>query len=280
MPVFREIGWCEEWPAAVTRVVTGLKNFSLVSNDGVEVAVPTADTDAGSLSAAAFPFKVCLRSDAEVMVHGESVHLDFNELAALKQSLLREGHQKVEKSGPAADGQAQSEKVEPFQSPKRRMVEENVVRIGDQPEGGAEQPKKKSRKGCTYKKGVDREVQIEQLRHQNNERSIPRSHILQLVKEELEILGKEQNKSFRIESEAITLLHSTAEQLVVEIMSLYNRAAMQAKRTTVLAKDIASVRALSEVLSAHLSFVLREDAENCLKRISAKLPEESAQDVD
>ena len=121
------------------------------------------------------------------------------------------------------------------------------------------------------------------MRHQNNERSIPRTHILQLVKEELETLGKEQGKSFRIESEAITLLHSTAEQLVVEMLSLYNRAAMQAKRTTVLAKDIAYVRALSEVLNAHLSFVLREDAENCLKRIHANASEESAaggQDVD
>jgi histone H3/H4 len=201
----------------------------------------------------------------------------------LKQGLLLEGHPKVEKNVPAADGHAQSEKVAPLQSPKRRMVEENVVRIGDQPKDGAEQPKKKSRKGCVYKKGVDREVQREQLRHQNNERSIPRKHILQLVKEELETLGKEQEKSFRIESEAITLLHSTAEQLVVEMLSLYNRAAMQAKRTTVLAKDIAYVRALSEVLNAHLSFVLREDAENCLKRINANASEESAaggQDVD
>ena len=224
MPVFREIGWCEEWPAAVTRVVAGLKNFSLVSNDGVEVAVPTDDTDAGSLSAAAFPLRVCLHADAELMVHGESVHFDFSELAALKQGLLLEGHPKVEKTVPAADGHAQSEKVAPLQSPKRRMVEENVVRIGDQLKDGAEQPKKKSRKGCVYKKGVDREVQREQLRHQNNERSIPRKHILQLVKEELETLGKEQGKSFRIESEAITLLHSTAEQLVVEMLSLYNRA--------------------------------------------------------
>ena len=144
MPVFREIGWCEEWPAAVTRVVAGLKNFSLVSNDGVEVAVPTDDTDAGSLSAAAFPLRVCLHADAELMVHGESVHFDFSELAALKQGLLLEGHPKVEKNVPAADGHAQSEKVAPLQSPKRRMVEENVVRIGDQPKDGAEQPKKVS----------------------------------------------------------------------------------------------------------------------------------------
>ena len=101
-----------------------------------------------------------------------------------------------------------------------------------------------------------------------------------MVKEELEILGKEQNKTFRIESEAITLIHSTAEQLVVEMLSLYNRAATQAQRTTVLAKDIAYVRALSEVLTAHLSLVLREDAENCLKRLNAESPEMSAHDVD
>ena len=280
MLLFREIAWCEDWPSAVTKVVTGLKHFSLLSNDGVEVAVPTADTDAGSLSAAAFPLKVCLQSGAELMVHGQPVHFDLNELEALKQGLLPERHQKVHSNGTAAAGRAQSEQVAPVPSPKRRMVQENVVRIADQPEDAADQPRKKSRKGCTYKKGVDREVQLEQIRHQNNERSIPRSHILKLVKEELEILGKEQNKTFRIESEAITLIHSTAEQLVVEMLSLYNRAAMQAQRTTVLAKDIAYVRALSEVLTPHLSLVLREDAENCLKRLNAESPEMSAHDVD
>ena len=40
MLLFREIAWCEDWPSAVTKVVTGLKHFSLLSNDGVEVAVP------------------------------------------------------------------------------------------------------------------------------------------------------------------------------------------------------------------------------------------------
>ena len=83
MLLFREIAWCEDWPSAVTKVVTGLKHFSLLSNDGVEVAVPTADTDAGSLSAAAFPLKVCLQSGAELMVHGQPVHFDLNELEAL-----------------------------------------------------------------------------------------------------------------------------------------------------------------------------------------------------
>ena len=86
------------------------------------------------------------------------------------------------------------------------------------------------------------------------------------MKDILQDLAKEDKGScvYRIQSEAITLLHSQAEQLAVEVLPLYNRAACQAKR------DIAYIRALSEGFNSHLTFVLRQDLDRCLKSIQKR----------
>ena len=127
------------------------------------------------------------------------------------------------------------------------------------------------RKGMTYVKQVEKEIQHQREQHERGINSIPKQSFARLVKETLESLqNKKKKEHLKISSEGLAVLHSAAEQLIVEVLSVYNHAAIHAKRVTVLPCDVAMVRQLAEGLGAHLRSVLAHDVEHVLQKLLAK----------
>ena len=212
---------------------------------------------------------------AKVNVHGEEVALCMKEMEEVKGAFPELSGGRPAQAASEIPSPAKSKPVtklflkpSPEKVASKRPAEDMAAS-----EQALDSKPKKSRKGCTYEKQIEKEILREQLRHQNNEKAIPKKHIETLVRDILKEISEEdpdmKTEVYRIQSAAIDLLHSQGEQLVVEVLSLYNRAARQAKRVSVLPRDIAYVRALAEGFNSHLTFVLREDLDRCLKRLDA-----------
>ena len=128
----------------------------------------------------------------------------------------------------------------------------------------------KRRKGMKYTRGVEREIQDEQLKMSKEILSIPKASMLAILKDTLEAFETPDTGPFKISRDALHVLHTVAQAAAVEALSLWNKSAIHGKRVTVQLKDIQHVRAMCHELSPGLLDLLRADAAKALRQCTGR----------
>jgi histone H3/H4 len=128
---------------------------------------------------------------------------------------------------------------------------------------------KRARKGMKYTRGVEREIQAEQLKVSKELLAIPKASFMAILKDTLQTFETPENAPLKISRDAVHVLHSVAEVAAVEALSLWNKSAIHGKRVTVQLCDIQHVRAMCHELSPGLLTLLRADAAKALKHCRA-----------